>query len=140
MNLYVLDTDMFTLLRKAHAQVVQNYAAHLDTDQVALSVITVEEQLSGWYTQVRKAQKPDQTAHAYESLARTVEACSGWRILPFPESAILRCDQLLASRLNVRKMDLRIAAIVLENKATLVTRNLRDFQRVPNLPLEDWSQ
>ncbi len=41
--------------------------------------------------------------------------------------------------LNVRKMDLRIAAIVLEKGATLVSRNLRDFRRVPGLRVEDWS-
>jgi tRNA(fMet)-specific endonuclease VapC len=41
--------------------------------------------------------------------------------------------------LNVRKMDLRIAAIVLEIGATLVSRNLRDFRRIPNLAVEDWS-
>jgi predicted nucleic acid-binding protein len=37
-------------------------------------------------------------------------------------------------------MDLRIAAIVPENNATLVSRNLRDFQRVSGLVVEDWSQ
>ncbi len=41
--------------------------------------------------------------------------------------------------LNVRKMDLRIAAVVLEYGGVLVTRNVRDFQRVPGLPIEDWS-
>ena len=41
--------------------------------------------------------------------------------------------------LNVRKMDLRISAVVLEHGGVLVTRNVRDFQRVPGLPIEDWS-
>jgi tRNA(fMet)-specific endonuclease VapC len=42
-------------------------------------------------------------------------------------------------KLNAGKMDLRIGAIALEHGAIVVTRNLRDFQRIPNLTAEDWS-
>jgi len=35
-------------------------------------------------------------------------------------------------------MDLKIASIVLEDHATLLSRNLRDFGRVPALQVEDW--
>jgi tRNA(fMet)-specific endonuclease VapC len=62
-----------------------------------------------------------------------------WRILPYTESAIARVAQLKALRLNVRFMDLRIAAVALENQAVVVTRNRRDFGRVPGLSVEDWS-
>jgi predicted nucleic acid-binding protein len=31
------------------------------------------------------------------------------------------------------------AAIVVENAGVLVTRNLRDFLRIPHLNLEDWT-
>ncbi len=43
-------------------------------------------------------------------------------------------------KLNVRKMDLRIAAVVLEIDATLVTCNVRDFKQVPALRWVDWSK
>jgi tRNA(fMet)-specific endonuclease VapC len=35
-------------------------------------------------------------------------------------------------------MDLRIAAIAMANDATLLSRNLRDFERVAGLKVENW--
>ncbi len=37
-------------------------------------------------------------------------------------------------------MDLRIASIALTTDSTLVSRNLRDFKKVPGLVVEDWTQ
>ena len=35
--------------------------------------------------------------------------------------------------------DLRLGAVALENNLTVVTRNVRDFNRVPGVRTEDWS-
>ncbi len=106
----------------------------------AISVITVEEQLSGWYTQLRQAKDHERLAWAYRRLAATVRLLANVQIVDFDEPAIRRCEQLKKLKLKVRKMDMRIAATALERGAILVTRNVRDFRQVPGLRIEDWSK
>jgi tRNA(fMet)-specific endonuclease VapC len=138
MTLHVLDTDILSLYRE-YDPVVSRRVDASPIAEIAITVITVEEQLSGWYTYVRKATRPDDLARGYQELADSIPFLANWKILPYPETAIARYQQLAKMKLKVRKMDLRIAATVLENNAILVTRNLRDFARVPNLIVEDWS-
>jgi tRNA(fMet)-specific endonuclease VapC len=135
---YVLDTDILTLFQAYHPVVLQRIANHPPSDVVA-TVISIEERLSGWYTQLRRAKKRDRLARVYQRLADNVKFLGRLPLLSFTELAILRYEQLQALKLNSGKNDLRIAAITLEAGGTLVTRNLRDFQRVPYLRLENWS-
>ena len=139
MTLRVLDTDILSLLAEGDAVVSQNVGAHAD-DTLAITVITVEEQVSGWYTLLRQSKKKEQIAHAYARLGGVISFLARWNILSYSEAAIDRFEDLRRMKLGVRAMDLRIAAITLENNAILVTRNLRDFQRIPNLVIEDWSK
>jgi predicted nucleic acid-binding protein len=37
-------------------------------------------------------------------------------------------------------MDLKIASIAISRKAILVSRNLKDFETVPNLVVNDWTR
>jgi tRNA(fMet)-specific endonuclease VapC len=109
-------------------------------DEIAITVISIEEQLSGWYRRLRRAKRPEELAKVYDRLTNTVHHLSRLPILSFSESAIHRARALQKAKLNVRKLDLCIAAIALEHQATVVTVNLRDFHRVPGLAVEDWSK
>ena len=52
-----------------------------------------------------------------------------------------RLRQLLGSQgLLIGDRDLMIASCALANHATLVTNNLKEFERVPNLKLESWRE
>jgi tRNA(fMet)-specific endonuclease VapC len=138
MSLFVLDTDILTLYQEGHTLVCQRVDSH-PAAELAITVMTVEEQLSGWYTLLRQTKQPKELARTYQRLGTTVQFLARWPILLFPEPAIARYEQLLRMKLNVAKMDLRIAAITLEHGGVLVTRNMRDFQRVPNLSVVNWA-
>lgn len=139
MSLYILDTDILTLLQEGDSIVRQHVESH-PKQELAITIISVEEQLTGWYTKVRRTKKPALLAQAYEHLTRNVRHLAEVpTIFSFTEPAIRRFEQLKALKINVPSQDLRIAAITLEHGGILVTRNLRDFQRVPNLVVEDWS-
>ena len=138
MTVYLLDTDILSLYQRGEAAVCRRVLVHAASG-VTISVITVEEQLSGWYTLLRRAKGRDRLAHAYENLARTVRALSTLQILSFTRAAIDRYEELKRLKLGVRANDLRIAAIALEHGAVLVTRNLRDFGQIPELGVEDWT-
>ena len=138
MSLRALDTDILSLYQRGHPVVCQHVAAHPPVD-LAITVISIEEQLTGWYALLRTTTRRDHLAIAYQSLAESIPFLARFVILAYPETAILRFEQLVGLKLNVRKMDLRIAAIALEQGAVVVTRNVRDFRRVPGLVVEDWT-
>lgn len=88
---------------------------------------------------LRRVKQPADEARAYQEMTDSIKVLLTFTLLSYPVTAISRYEQLLAMKLNVRKMDLRIAATTLEHGGILVTRNVRDFQRVPGLAIEDWT-
>ena len=87
MSLYVLDTDILTLYYRGDPVVVQRVHAQSPAE-LAISVLTVDEQLTGWYTLARQARRPEEVARAYAHLGDAVVRLGRWRILPYTESAI----------------------------------------------------
>ena len=138
MSLFLLDTDHLTLYQMGHPRVLTNVARHM-TDQLAISVITVEEQLTGWQRTLHQARDDARREQIYRRMALAVESLASWRVLPFSLAAMARHATLVRQRLNVGSNDLKIAATALDFNATVVTRNRRDFARVAGLSHEDWT-
>jgi tRNA(fMet)-specific endonuclease VapC len=137
-SLFLLDTDHLTHYQMGHPQVLANVARHV-TDQLTISVITVEEQLTGWQLALRQAKDDKRRAQVYLRMALAVESLASWKVLPFSVAAMSRHAALVRQRLNVGSNDLKMAATALELNATVVTRNRRDFARVVGLQLDDWT-
>jgi tRNA(fMet)-specific endonuclease VapC len=139
MSRFLLDTDTLSLLEQGHLLVLQRVNSQSPAN-LALSAISIQEQMQGFLSALTRARNRPQLALAYDMLVtRLLPIWCRFRVLPFPETAILRFEQLRSLRLNVGLMDLRIAAVALENNLTVVTRNQRDFGRVPGLATVDWS-
>jgi tRNA(fMet)-specific endonuclease VapC len=139
MSLYVLDTDIMTLYQHGHPRIEQQVLAH-PAAQLAIAVISVEEELTGWYTKLRQVRKRDQLARVYQRLSEAVPFFARFQILSFTEPAIVRYESLRATHRRIGKNDLRIAAIAQEHGAIVVTRNAHDFNQVAGLTIENWSK
>jgi len=59
-------------------------------------------------------------------------------VLSFTREAEAFLKQWRRKKIKGSTHDLRIAATCVASSATLVTRNRRDFQRVPGLSVEFW--
>lgn len=138
MAVFLLDTSTLTLLQHRHPKATVNLHAHAG-DTVAVTSVNVEEALGGWYTALRQARTNAEQAQAASLLADTFMFLAQFPVYPMTEAALDRADRLVKLKLNVGRMDLKIAALALELTATVVTNNGRDFARVPGLAWVDWA-
>jgi tRNA(fMet)-specific endonuclease VapC len=137
-NRYLFDTDLFSLYFQNDVNVVRAVVSHV-FDDVAVSVITMQEVWDGWAAAISRAKTPAQIALGYSRLTATLNELRYWEVVSFAVGAATRYSVLKKQKLNVGGNDLKIAAIALETGATVVTRNRRDFARIPGVVTEDWS-
>ena len=74
-----------------------------------------------------------------QRVTRCVAFFNQVNVLEFDRDAYNCYTELLRQRIRIGTQDLRIAAIAISRNGILVTRNKRDFERVPGLVFEDWS-
>ena len=62
------------------------------------------------------------------------------QVVAFDTRCQHRLEELRAQGIRIGTLDLRIAATALVHDLTLITRNHKDFARVPGLRFESWAE
>ena len=137
MTMYVFDTDHLSLYSRSHPELLTK----LRSRQIPLitTVINLEEQVRGRFGQVSDARNDTQRGIAYQWLTETIADLSTFKILQYDSTAQTIFQNLKAQRVRIGTQDLRIGAIALANDAVVLTRNLRDFERIPGILIENWT-
>jgi tRNA(fMet)-specific endonuclease VapC len=128
---YALDTNTVLDYFRGRGRVAATLLA-LPPSEIALPAIVAYEVWVG----VLGSQNAKRRQAQYEQFLATVD------ILPFDATVGRRAAELRQALERrgegIGPMDILIAATALVHNATLVTRNLREFGRVPGLQVLDW--
>jgi tRNA(fMet)-specific endonuclease VapC len=138
----VLDTDHLSVLEWEASPTTQRLLtrlSHTAPDQAATTIINFEEQMRGWLAYVARMRALTQQVEAYQRLKRHLDNYQTIVVLEFDLRAATEFQRLRKRHRTLGTMDLKIAAIVLANDATLLSRNLTDFRKIPELKVEDWT-
>ncbi len=139
----ILDTDCLSIFeRERHFDtlILRANLSHFDSEDIAVTIITYDEQLRGWMSFIAKAKTVEQQVYAYQRLNQFLENFRIINVLPFDENAAEIYKDLKSGKIRIGSMDLIIASIAISRKAILVSRNLKDFEAVPNLVVNDWTR
>lgn len=135
---FILDTDHISLFQRGHALVIKKLSLVAMPGR-AVTIVTLTEQVQGRLAVIRRARTEADAARGFTNLQKTVDFYQAIQVLPYNDAAVAVFENLREQNIRIGTQDMRIAAIVLSHQATLVTRNARDFARVPDLLIEDWS-
>ena len=139
--MYLLDTDHLSVLERggAEAERLRRRLQVVPPDEVAATVVSYEEQTRGWLSFMAKTRSLEEQVTAYSYLQRHLQVYCAVPLIAFDLAAAAIVRQLQKQRIRIGTMDLKIASITLAQDATLLSRNVTDFQKVPGLQVEDWT-
>lgn len=128
---YLLDTNIVIyVLKRRPKEVLEVF--NINASRMAISSITLSELLYG----AEKSQNIDKNLEAIE------EFISHLDVLPYDAKASQHYGQIKAALEKkgeiIGENDIHIAAHAISQGLILVTNNLREFKRVPNLAFENW--
>lgn len=135
----VIDTDVLSHLEMAAKNEGDSLVSRLRAlgNEVCVTIVSFEEQFRGWMAYVAKPENRHRLVLAYARMFDLITDFSLIRVLMFDSESEFHLKRLMDAKVRISTMDLRIAAITIAHNATLLTRNTKDFKKVPGLRLED---
>jgi tRNA(fMet)-specific endonuclease VapC len=139
--MYVIDTDVLSIVQRGGTPQADRAFARIEAVErdVYVTIVSFEEQMRGWLAYIAHAHAAHRQVEGYARLYELIEDFSLRQILQFTDGSFRRLQSLRRTHRRTGVMDLKIAAIAMENDATLVTRNVADFRRIEGLRVEDWT-
>jgi tRNA(fMet)-specific endonuclease VapC len=133
----VLDTDTLTLLLQGQPKVLEHRKQ--ESDEVVIAVVGRMEVLQGRFASLFKAADGKELKRGQQRLDQAERDLRPFRVLSITDAVAAEFDRLrqIKRLKKTGRGDLLIAAIALASRATLVTRNVKDFQTVPGLNVEN---
>lgn len=137
----ILDTDVLSVVQRGEGTDYDRLARQLDSadDEVAVSIVSFEEQMRGWLAYIAKAKSSEQHIQGYARLHALLEDFTTRPVLDFDRGCAIEFERLTRLKVRIGTMDLKIAAISMAHNALLLSRNLKDFRKVPGLRVDDWT-
>ena len=131
---YMLDTNICIYAIKNRPEIVLQRLKENMQNGLCISAITLAEMQHG----VEKSAQPEKNAAA---LMRFVSIL---QVLPFDDGAAVEygkvCAHLQRRGTPIGPMDTLLAAHAKAEGLTIVTNNVREFERVPGLKIENWAE
>ena len=128
---YLIDTNIIIYRLKNLGNVNANFLKNKD-NHMSLSVISYGELVFG-AKKSKAVEKNMETVNAIKSIFPLLEITSEIMNI-FGE--VKAYTQKIGKTID--DMDLLIAATAITNNFTLVTHNMKHFENIPNLKVEDW--
>ena len=137
----LLDTDHLSVLQHCdspHADALRSRLQAVPRDDLGTTAVSLEEQTRGWLARIALHKDVRDQVPYYARLVSLCGFYADWIVQPFDALAADEFLRLRREGVRIGTMDLKIAAIALIENATLLSANLKDFQQVPGLHVEDW--
>jgi tRNA(fMet)-specific endonuclease VapC len=140
--MYILDTDHIGLLQRQRGPEYDRRSKKLATipaTDIYVTIISFHEQISGWTKYIKGTRDQTRIVAGYLRLEKILSDFAVSQVLPYSPAASDIFEEIKRQRIRIATMDLRIASIAIAQRMILVTRNTVDFERIPNLELQDWT-